>query len=1293
MATISKYTLIIDAGEVTKTHNFMHVKAENIDRIDFGVSHESVILGNYVERLYPSEVYGKTTSILSVMKCDFSMGMFKSGHIVVEMNLVRTASVKDGFMCPLDKVQDALQGAKIRLTCSDSENHNLIVANNYFIYDVKCIATTTGDDESTTVILDIYSMEKLLDMQPMTKAYTAQKLSMIINEHLKDVNYELSKQKGLIGALKVKTENHLNLLCHTYESGQMEMLLPYSVQFNETFYNFLSRICARTGEFLYFEDGVLHYGLSPIPSGSIKAGDYKSICIQKNTNVFKSIKVDWQHRNSTQKAEDSIPESGYHNVSPLGNDELLKTFDLRKKDKTFILADIFATGNFWVNGYAKGYADLEADIKELYNIMRKNASASSASKAKLATLLELVILYPISRYNAIKKKNNLEYDCFMGPDSEKDEDDPKKQVFNYIESEQKDSQHISHFNTIDTVAKNTNNIKSVNLGELTEKLYDIIYDCASEASNREISIDLGNYATNVKLGSEITIPTDHDKYLVTSIEGSVTMNNSIITESHRIVRAIPEAKLVSPIDNKEEIRLWLPTPIDNRIVKAQGPMTGFVTQTNDPYKEGRVRVRLSWQNANAKDATPWVRVAYPMAGDWGSLTLKLKEGDEVLVDFENGNMERPYVRGSLFNKDNQAPTLGEQGCALQTGKGSGLYLSDEQFGLSDWVSLVSPVIGGAMKLAGLKDIGAKPVGGKIELKDYYGFYNVSMSSKDRKVSISSPLGNISINAFTGISISAPNGDIKIEGKNVDIKAGNRLSLTSGTNVGLGGGDGRSKTAGGTTAEIILSIVKAIVDSVIGKKLLDLSLVRAILEIYLRPVNGTLQIKSRRHLVLEAGRGAAEIPYDSIKASANAKYKNVVNSGYPYYVIRSLFQDMHDQSDKVAKGALQSYNAIVHFMKYKTREDDNTLDNDNTTGKVNAFWALPEDKRLCLSVLKCKQVMGMVQLDAGTGKYVYKKNNQDRDKLCPIPLVKANGVNYLAHVDPTKRSNPKNEIKKWLAMVDEFGTLVCNHKNAMLGSNLMFNEAIDAVVESLTAKKLLNRKTSIQKVFKSLKDAIDAHTNSEFILKDGNDQVVSLKEESLSRNITKAEKFSISGGNPANYEIAYLFISCLNKAKIISYVGKQEPMANGFYDKNVALPELNTIFDPNYANVDGAEPEVRWASFVSGLVPYFEDNKKIGFLETAGNKLQGYLESEVDYDNIKAIEGMFNGERDMWDATVNRGSIVMSDGEGVKTARLENDGTFNVYENASVKTMIAAFKNASVVPFAPVLPIPVAAIRP
>ena len=63
-----------------------------------------------------------------------------------------------------------------------------------------------------------------------------------------------------------------------------------------------------------------------------------------------------------------------------------------------------------------------------------------------------------------------------------------------------------------------------------------------------------------------------------------------------------------------------------------------------------------------------------------------------------------------------------------------------------------------------------------------------MKSHKRSIEIKSPFGTVEIDAFSGITISAPNGDVTIRGKNINLEAGNKVNIRSGMNIddpGLG----------------------------------------------------------------------------------------------------------------------------------------------------------------------------------------------------------------------------------------------------------------------------------------------------------------------------------------------------------------------------------------------------------------------------------------------------------------------------------------------------------------------------
>ena len=86
------------------------------------------------------------------------------------------------------------------------------------------------------------------------------------------------------------------------------------------------------------------------------------------------------------------------------------------------------------------------------------------------------------------------------------------------------------------------------------------------------------------------------------------------------------------------------------------PEPATVTDNADPLNMGRVKVRYYWQDED--DSTNWMRLQGQSAGSSG--VVKKNRGmvfipeidDQVMVAFEQGNPDRPYVSGSLFHRDN-----------------------------------------------------------------------------------------------------------------------------------------------------------------------------------------------------------------------------------------------------------------------------------------------------------------------------------------------------------------------------------------------------------------------------------------------------------------------------------------------------------------------------------------------------------------------------------------------------------------------------------------------------------------
>ena len=85
----------------------------------------------------------------------------------------------------------------------------------------------------------------------------------------------------------------------------------------------------------------------------------------------------------------------------------------------------------------------------------------------------------------------------------------------------------------------------------------------------------------------------------------------------------------------------------NAIPKSE-TQTAVVTENADPEGMGRIKVQFSWQKMMG-EMTPWLRIVTPHSGGDKGFHFIPETGEEVLIGFEGGNAERPYVMGALYH--------------------------------------------------------------------------------------------------------------------------------------------------------------------------------------------------------------------------------------------------------------------------------------------------------------------------------------------------------------------------------------------------------------------------------------------------------------------------------------------------------------------------------------------------------------------------------------------------------------------------------------------------------------------
>jgi type VI secretion system secreted protein VgrG len=150
--------------------------------------------------------------------------------------------------------------------------------------------------------------------------------------------------------------------------------------------------------------------------------------------------------------------------------------------------------------------------------------------------------------------------------------------------------------------------------------------------------------------------TDQNQtYLLTEVQHSATVGSSYMgagTESgehySNHFRCIPYSVLYRP-------QRTTPRPF------VQGPQTAVVTGKSGEEiwtdKYGRVKVQFFWDREGKKDekSSCWVRVSQPWAGkNWGSINIP-RIGQEVIVDFLEGDPDRPLITGRVYNDEQMPP--------------------------------------------------------------------------------------------------------------------------------------------------------------------------------------------------------------------------------------------------------------------------------------------------------------------------------------------------------------------------------------------------------------------------------------------------------------------------------------------------------------------------------------------------------------------------------------------------------------------------------------------------------------
>lgn len=102
----------------------------------------------------------------------------------------------------------------------------------------------------------------------------------------------------------------------------------------------------------------------------------------------------------------------------------------------------------------------------------------------------------------------------------------------------------------------------------------------------------------------------------------------------------------------------------------------IVTDNKDPEGLGRVKVKMFWQSDSG---TPWLRLVHPHAGNDKGFYFIPEIDEEVMVGFEHGNSDAPYVIGAMYNGKEKSKWKQDKNYlkAIKTISGNMIWFNDE----------------------------------------------------------------------------------------------------------------------------------------------------------------------------------------------------------------------------------------------------------------------------------------------------------------------------------------------------------------------------------------------------------------------------------------------------------------------------------------------------------------------------------------------------------------------------------------------------------------------------------------
>jgi uncharacterized protein involved in type VI secretion and phage assembly len=224
---------------------------------------------------------------------------------------------------------------------------------------------------------------------------------------------------------------------------------------------------------------------------------------------------------------------------------------------------------------------------------------------------------------------------------------------------------------------------------------------------------------------------------------------------------------------------------------------GLVTNIDDPLKIGRVKVKFPTLFDN--DESTWARLVVPMAGHQRGFYAPPEVNDEVLVGFEGGDPNRPYVLGAVWSSKDVPPegtadiiASGQVNQRIWRSKSGHLFVFDDTSG-SEAIRIIDHTSGNRIIITSSDNKLEVTLDGDIEVTSKTG--QISMKA-NKDIKIESETGKVSVVGVTTAFEAKQSGTMKT-GTTMELQSGTSLAAKAGTSA---------EVTGNTSAKLSAAVV-------------------------------------------------------------------------------------------------------------------------------------------------------------------------------------------------------------------------------------------------------------------------------------------------------------------------------------------------------------------------------------------------------------------------------------------------------------------------------------------------------